>query len=101
MNTSNSFASLGTNGVTNRVANNVNPDPGADGGALPWADGRPDAGAELDWKVRPARDRTKRTIQIGVRSEFLESKENYEKHRREKNHFNEAAFDPSFKIQEF
>ena len=29
-----------------------------------------------------------------VRSEF---KENHEKHRREKNHFNEAAFDPKYK----
>ena len=29
--------------------------------------------------------------------EFLESKENHEKHRREKNHFNEAAFDPKYK----
>ena len=38
-----------------------------------------------------------RTFQIGVRSEFLESKENHEKHRREKNHFNEAAFDPKYK----
>ena len=28
---------------------------------------------------------------------FLESKENHEKHRREKNHFNEAAFDPKYK----
>ena len=44
-----------------------------------------------------ARDRTKRTIQIGVRSEFLESKENHEKHRCEKNHFNEAACDPKYK----
>ena len=35
--------------------------------------------------------------QIGVRSEFLESKENHEKHRREKNRFNEAAFDPKYK----
>ena len=33
----------------------------------------------LSWKVRSARDRTIRTIQIGVRSEFLESKENHEK----------------------
>ena len=48
-------------------------------------------------QVRSARDRTKRTIQIGVRSEFLESKENHEKHRREKNHFNEAAVDPKYK----
>ena len=40
----------------------------------------------LGWKVRSARDRTIRTFQIGVRSEFLESKENHEKHRREKNH---------------
>ena len=31
-------------------------------------------------------------------SEFLESKENHEKHRREKNHFNEAAFDPKYKL---
>ena len=42
-------------------------------------------------------DRTKRTIQIGVRPEFLESKENHEKHRCEKNHFNEAACDPKYK----
>ena len=27
----------------------------------------------------------------------MESKENHEKHRREKNHFNEAAFDPKYK----
>ena len=32
-----------------------------------------------------------------LRSEFLESKENHEKHRREKNHFNEAAVDPKYK----
>ena len=37
------------------------------------------------------------SIQIGVWSEFLESKENHEKHRREKNHFDEAAFDPKYK----
>ena len=52
------------------------------------------------WELKgemTARDRTKRTIQIRVRSEFLESKENHEKHRREKNHFNEAAFDPKYK----
>ena len=41
-----------------------------------------------------ARDRTIRPFQIGVRSEF---KENHEKHRREKNHFNEAAFDPKYR----
>ena len=44
-----------------------------------------------------AMDRTIRTFQIRVRSEFLESKENHEKHRREKNHFDEAAFDPKYK----
>ena len=27
----------------------------------------------------------------------MESKENHEKHRREKNHFNEAAVDPKYK----
>ena len=27
----------------------------------------------------------------------MESKENHEKHRREKNHFNEAAVDPNYK----
>ena len=27
----------------------------------------------------------------------MESKENHEKHRREKNHFNEAASDPKYK----
>ena len=27
----------------------------------------------------------------------MESKENHEKHRREKKHFNEAAFDPKYK----
>ena len=27
----------------------------------------------------------------------MESKEDHEKHRREKNHFNEAAFDPKYK----
>jgi hypothetical protein len=31
------------------------------------------------------------------KKKFLESKENHEKHRREKNHFNEAAFDPKYK----
>ena len=30
-------------------------------------------------------------------TKFLESKENHEKHRREKNHFNEAAVDPKYK----
>ena len=34
---------------------------------------------DLSWKVRSARDRTIRTFQIGVRLEFLESKENHEK----------------------
>ena len=29
--------------------------------------------------------------------DFLESKENHEKYRREKNHFNEAAVDPKYK----
>ena len=51
----------------------------------------------LSRKVRSARDRTIRTFQIRVRSKLLESKENHEKHRREKNHFNEAAFDPKYK----
>ena len=36
-------------------------------------------------------------IERKLRSEFLESKENHEKHRREKNHFNEAAVDPKYK----
>ena len=36
-------------------------------------------------------------VRAHSRSEFLESKENHEKHRREKNHFNEAAFDPKYK----
>ena len=30
-------------------------------------------------------------------TQFSESKENHEKHRREKNHFNEAAVDPKYK----
>ena len=34
---------------------------------------------------------------VRMLSEFLESEENHEKHRREKNHFNEAAFDPKYK----
>ena len=44
-----------------------------------WARRARSTGRRLSWKVRSARDRTIRTSQIGVRSEFLESKENHEK----------------------
>ena len=54
-------------------------------------------GLRLSSKVRSARDRTIRTFHIRNRSKILESKGNHEKHRREKNHFNEAAFDPKYK----
>ena len=44
-----------------------------------WTPRRSRCCSRLSWKVRSARDRTIRTFQIGVRSEFLESKENHEK----------------------
>ena len=51
---------------------------------------------ERKGKQTALRERGVRRSRTGA-NEFLESKENHEKHRCEKNHFNEAACDPKYK----
>ena len=67
---------------------------GASAGPPPWLKGSIGEGSKLS---NFSHQSSVKILGIERKPKFLESKENHEKHRREKNHFNEAAFDPKYK----